>query len=204
MSIFQNCAKLETVMVEEDTKGFSEASEMFKGCTNLKTVNLPSSFLYLGEYMFEECTSLEEITLYGTDIPLGTFEDCTSLKKVNASRVSIVEDNAFQNCKSLTNISFSNLDRYSKIGIKAFSGCQKLTNINFGKVIKTEECAFENCTSLEKIVIPRKLTTICNYAFCGCKNLTDVTYEGNQDPGKEKLCIFRNCEKFKRIKLTSN
>lgn len=202
--VFSNCNKLETVTIEEGITGFFDTKNVFSGCTNLKTVNLPSSFLTLGQYMFANCTSLEEITLYGDRIPEGAFTGCTSLKKVNAPRLCVVKSSAFSGCKNLTNISFANIEQQSEIGIKAFSDCEKLTNIYLGTVTKIEDSAFENCTSLEKLVFPSRLNSIYNYAFDGCENLTDVTYEGNRDLGQGRLGVFENCEKLKRIKLTSN
>lgn len=201
--VFSDCNKLETVTIEEGITSFSDATNMFKGCESLKTVNLPSTCLSLGEYMFAGCTSLEEIKLYGGQVPRGTFMGCTSLKKVNAPNLHIVKNYAFEGCENLTSISFANIEQQSEIGNNAFDGCQKLTNVNLGKVKKIEDSAFENCTSLEKIVIPSELRKFRNHAFYGCENLTDVTYEG-RSVLEYRSGIFENCEKLKRIKLTSN
>ena len=39
---------------------------------------------------------------------------------------------------------------------------------------------FFGCSSLTSIEIPKSVTTIVNFAFCGCTNLKDVYYDGTQ------------------------
>ena len=44
------------------------------------------------------------------------------------------------------------------------------------KVTSIGEGAFAHCTSLSNITIPNSVTRIENYAFYGCKNLSDIYY----------------------------
>mgnify|MGYP003015123663 FL=1 len=47
------------------------------------------------------------------------------------------------------------------------------------------EDAFNNCSNLNKIYIPKNVTEIEKGAFAGCANLTTVEYSGNQSDWNE-------------------
>lgn len=58
------------------------------------------------------------------------------------------------------------------IGNNAFSECRSLTNINIpNSVTNIEFCTFCRCESLNNINIPNSVTNIGDWAFWGCKNL---------------------------------
>ncbi|MBO5228743.1 MAG: leucine-rich repeat protein, partial [Lachnospiraceae bacterium] len=82
----------------------------------------------------------------------------------------------FRNCDKLESVTFPS----SLKVIYGFAGCNNLKAINFAEGNEwIEECAFETCTSLEKIVIPKSVTQIMLWAFAGCTNLKEVVLLGN-------------------------
>ena len=65
--------------------------------------------------------------------------------------------------------------KLEKIGCSAFENCTSLKKIVIPETTKViDDYAFANCTSLESIVIPASVKYIAFRAFKGCKNLKNV------------------------------
>lgn len=99
---FARCYNLETV----NSKGIRKIeNDAFRECSNLKEVNiLFKAFDMLGDQIFENCISLEKISLIGeiNNIPEFMFFGCTNLKYVTLSdKIKTIEDNAFGECNNL-------------------------------------------------------------------------------------------------------
>ena len=77
----------------------------------------------------------------------------------------------------ITGVTFS--ENLVKIGPHAFLGCTNLRELDLGDGIQYLGInAFENCTSLTSLYIPKSLTEDCgNHPFAGCDNITSVTFE---------------------------
>lgn len=63
-NLFANCTKIEIAVIEEGVKSINAG--MFRGCTNLKTVNLPSTLTYIGFDIFLGITDEINILFNGT------------------------------------------------------------------------------------------------------------------------------------------
>lgn len=145
-----------------------------------------------------------------TSIGSEAFCSCKGLTSIEIpSSVTIIGSGAFRGCSNLTII--ENLSGVTSIGISAFSNCSSLTsikvnenNINFtdedgvlytkdkativqypaGKeetqytilncVTSIREYAFCKCDNLTSIEIPSGVTSIMSSAFSGCSNLTSI------------------------------
>ena len=91
--------------------------------------------------------------------------------------VKEIAENAFANCKDLTNITIG--ANVETIGKKAFYKCANLTNAILGEKIETIfESTFEDCRKLESITIPATVKSIEKHAFTCCLALKDVHYTG--------------------------
>lgn len=96
-TMFNNCVKLETVIMPSTTGSLTTCREMFKNCTSLKTAVLPFDTTHMTKqglyYMFRNCTSLEVTPEMNWDLSNasdeyffgGVFYDCTSLKEADLS-----------------------------------------------------------------------------------------------------------------------
>ena len=81
----------------------------FNYCSNLVSINIPSTVTYIGGYAFEECSNLTSIV-----IPDG---------------VKCIKSNTFYNCYNLTNISMPT--SIEKIEACAFYGCSNLNQVYY-------------------------------------------------------------------------
>lgn len=140
----------------------------FWGCENLKSVEFEGDYTVIpyekkgptqgATKVFINCPNLETMTFADNsevDIPKGFFENCTSLKTLDLSKVTLrndkIGDNAFINCSSLEMLSLPTSGEYTIEG-SAFTGSQ-----------------------LKDIVIPDAVTSISKNAFASTSKLETVT-----------------------------
>lgn len=142
--------------------------------SELKDIVIPNKTKNLGEYAFLDCEELTEITLPEpvTKIPSGIFENCYSLKTVNAPNVDTVCDHAFYNCKNLETFDFSKLQSLELMAF-AYTGIRKAVFsdrlVNFGAAI------FFNCKNLQIVDMKTcKIQKMPYQCFCFCDRLKDV------------------------------
>ena len=83
---------LETVTISGTVT--TMGNEVFKGCKNLKQVNLPKSLTYVGWDTFRGCTSLEKVYISNGTLKLSTnmFDGCSALKSVTYMSETPQED----------------------------------------------------------------------------------------------------------------
>lgn len=156
---FYNYTKLTNVDISSDVKTIGE--QAFYNCTGLTSILIPSFTFTLANMLtysfsstaFEKCSNLSSITA-----PTYVASDIAKTCGSNSFRIVInggssINDSAFSNCSSLTNIEISNTVR--SIGQLAFSGCTKLKSITIPKsVTSIGKGAFSNCYNLQSMVIP--------------------------------------------------
>jgi hypothetical protein len=81
--------------------------------TDITSVKLGSNVTSIMAYAFEDCESLEQVTLPNGLTYIGecAFENCTSLKRITIPEsVTSINCSAFKGCKSLTEITFKSSD----------------------------------------------------------------------------------------------
>ena len=131
----------------------------FEG-SQIQSVTIPESVTSIGLDAFKDCTKLTQVTV-SENIKIiqgGAFRNCVALKRMDLSqtKVQIIDYTAFYGCTALTEIKFSN--NVTEIGRKAFADCASLVALDFpDSLIKVDEGAFDNCTSLKVVTIPEKL-----------------------------------------------
>ena len=126
------------------------------------------------EYAFHYCLSLRRVIMRGVkNVEEHVFNWCTALQDVECGKLEIIGEGAFFGCESLRSINLTSA-RIVKVG--AFGSCEVLTDVKFGsKLERIEKCAFFNCDSLERIIIPLKDGLISSDdIFQDCGNLEHI------------------------------
>ena len=134
----------------------------FEGLVNLTNINLPLNIKFLGDNCFMNCKSLKSINL----------SQCVHLKNIGKG--------CFMNCLSLKSIDLSNCSELQISGPEKKPTYQTIYEI------------FENCKSMEKIILPvknqpgikkkkieeynfNKITEFCN--LCEEKNIECIIFD---------------------------
>jgi TolB-like protein len=159
----------------------------FDDCESLINITIPSSVTSIGKHAFSDCSSLTSISIPSSVTSIGewAFSGCSSLTSVSIpSSVTSIGRWAFSVCSSLTSASIPS--SVTSIGERAFSGCSSLTNVSIpSSVTSIEQEAFYNCTSLISVSIPSSVTSIRARAFSYCSSLTSITLSRRTQVGTD-------------------
>lgn len=128
-SAFRECNNLVRADFKYSTKLDKVGSFCFRESVNLKEVILPDSITSIGLSAFYGDTSLTGINLPEQLNSIGAYAfSATGLVKISFPRnVITISNNAFEDCKSLTEAYMPADVAYDIISDGAFSGCTKLT-----------------------------------------------------------------------------
>eukprot|EP00588_Corethron_pennatum_P028204 CAMPEP_0194315314 /NCGR_PEP_ID=MMETSP0171-20130528/12109_1 /TAXON_ID=218684 /ORGANISM="Corethron pennatum, Strain L29A3" /LENGTH=1557 /DNA_ID=CAMNT_0039071075 /DNA_START=43 /DNA_END=4713 /DNA_ORIENTATION=+ len=155
----------------------SIGEEAFEECESITVIKISNSVKFIGRSAFRQCSGLIFITLPTslTIIEGGAFGFCSSLRAINLPpSLTTIREMVFYKCSSLTVINLSRSLKSIEGG--AFDGCTALTTIDLPLSLTTiEERAFGSCTSLTAIDLPPPLTTIEGWTFSGCGSLRAIT-----------------------------
>ena len=133
----------------------SAADDLFKDCTTLLGISLPSTVTTIEAHAFEGCTALAEVKLPDSlqEIPDYAFHKCTALKTINfPSKLHSIGSYAFGG--------------YNDKETPSIQGCP-LTSLDLSgtNVNAIGDYAFYKCYGLESISLPTSLTFIGDHAF---------------------------------------
>ena len=169
-----------------DELGYS----VFKGCSVLTSVTIPSSVTSIDAWAFEGCSGLTSLIIPSsvTSIKRSAFKDCSGLTSLAIpSSVTSIGSYVFENCSGLTSITIPS--SVTEIGGAAFKGCSSLTNLYYkidkkietylwyGHLYINVKCGIEyylNDKKITSVAIPSTITELGEYAFQNCRDLTSV------------------------------
>lgn len=182
------------------------------GASSLKNVNFgsddTSTIQTLGRSIFKDCTSLEKISLPSSITSVGTnaFENCSLLKDVNFSsnsKIATIPDYTFANCTSLADVTLPST--LKTIGRYTFNNCENLINIDLGSnITDIGISAFANCKKLQSISIPDSCKSIANSIFNGCESLSKVKLSSHSNINAISESMFEGTLALKNIVLSEN
>ncbi len=195
---FENTALKEVVIPDSVTQ---TDYDVFSDCKKLRYVKIGSGLTYIGDGMFEGCSSLVDINIPETVARIsssafwltGYYNDESNweddmLYSGNYLLWARAGSTGCYNIKSGTKViaegAFSNSDAthvtipygVTEIGKDTFSSCDKLVSITIpDSVTVIGESAFDRCRVLNEIELPDSITTISDYAFSNCDLFTSIT-----------------------------
>lgn len=138
---------------------------------------------------------LEEVRI-GEKAVLPIFRECPKLSKVSFSSHSIKSLNyhSFEGWPYIEKLELSeNLHEISSFGNANIS----LIDLSHTKLQVLKEHMFQDC-SFEKIILPKCIKVLPDYAFFGCKNLKEITGEGIE---KVSYNALKNCPNLSYLKF---
>ena len=166
---------------------------------------------------------------YGEDCPVVAFKACSGVnvsEVIAPSCVSLVNQNAFQSCTSLTNVAFSaefstfaarafsgcsSLERFSPAVMSnvtdvsgyAFSGCAQLKGtLSFPNGTKVGLSAFRGCALLEGVSIPKMNTmTDDGGQFAGCASFESLVWDFPDYHSSVPSSCFEDCSSLARVEF---
>ena len=164
---------------------FNSASQQ----DSLQSIILPDSVSSIGGYAFCECKNLKSIVLSNklVEIPTAAFSDCVKLESITIpNSVCSIQASAFSDCDSLKEIDIHPGVR--EIIADAFIDCDSLgaINVDENNVYYYSddgllcEYAHHYLVSVPgaktSVIVPQEIVVIENYAFIGCRKLTDISF----------------------------
>lgn len=163
-------------------------SAAFSGCGGLTEVSLPPALASIGSNGFYRCVGLASVTLPSsvTSIGVGVFSECSGLASVTIPpSVTSIGASAFSDCDGLANVALPS--SVTSIGILAFGDCDQLTSIEVGGgnpsyssaggvLFDKAQGTLVQCPGglTGSLVVPDSVTTLLNYSFSGCGQLSEV------------------------------
>ncbi|MBR2341601.1 MAG: leucine-rich repeat protein [Clostridia bacterium] len=166
--------------------------------------------------------SLSNVSVIGNVLPVGAFENCSFIDKVNlGSEISSILARTFYGCTELTNftaetkitsigyeafyeceslVDYPLSESATLLGYSAFYGCKALKEIFIPTAITyVSNSTFQNCTALEKASVEHVLDFSAS-AFEGCTSLTDVKISSAQSLSEN---AFKDCSAIKNLEIPS-
>ena len=164
---FNSCYILTSVIIGNSVTSIGERA--FND-TSLTSITIPSSVTSIGYAAFAVCSgSLLSINVETGNVTYDSRNNCNAIIETATNTliagcqnttipnsVTIIENNAFVGCESLTSITIPN--SVTTIGSAAFNGCTSLTSITIGSSVK--------------LIGSKYLSS--SKSFANCVNLTDV------------------------------
>ena len=161
----------------------------FENHSRLTSITIPNSVTSIGGYAFSGCSGLTSITIPNSVTSIGNwaFKNCDGLTSVTIGNSATANcfPYAFWDCKNLTeinvnpeNANYSSINGvvYDKNASTLILCPNKKASITIpNSVTSIGNYAFMNCSELSSITIPNSVETIGDYAFKSCSRLSSIT-----------------------------
>ncbi|MBQ4072196.1 MAG: leucine-rich repeat domain-containing protein [Clostridia bacterium] len=183
---FYNCSSLKKVYLGQSLEIIGGGA--FEDCAKIIDIVIPSTVQTIYDSAFEGCTSLWEIGNYSNlDIEIGA----TTYGKIGYYAKNIYTETTGEELLKVDENGFAIYYGEQEVILVDYYGTNKILNIPEGvttikeKIFYTPWTDFGN-TVIHEVILPDTVTTVGDYAFYICSNLTKVTI------GKNVVSIGQN------------
>lgn len=177
---FAECTALEIVVVPDSVTWLGNGA--FASCTSLTSASIGDGIENFGESIFAHCENLSSVRLPQTISILTkhTFLGCTSLATIEIPEDVYKFELAVLNNTAIT--TFTLTSKVKIIGNATFGNCKNLTSVTIenGGITSISDRTFNACPILTEVIIPTTVTYIGEEAFKACPLLTEITYMGTK------------------------
>jgi len=188
---FLNCTAINTV-------SYSSSEQL---TTMQYASNGVSNPLYYGATPVVEGLALGTLE-FATDISNDAFTNAKWLTEIKVGpNVTSIGDRAFSGCSNLSKITFSGTPTLQRIGQEAFRSCSSLREIDLPESLTTLGTLAFRSTSLTEISIPSACTDIGTSVFEWCTRLTTVNFDSSSGLTTIPNYIFNNCSNLTTVTL---
>ena len=175
----------------------------------MTSIKLPSNLQTLKYEAFGYCENLQSVWIPKTIIDgsyfngvhyIGPFDGCGKLKSVTfADGITNIPAGLFAGCTGIESIEIP--DTVTEILVCAFAD-SSIQSVKIGSGLTTiSNYAFYSCKNLTEINLPEALTSIGQYAFSGCINLGTIEFP--ESLIEISYDAFYGCNSLTSIKLPS-
>ena len=185
----------------------SIAANAFQSKTQLKSITIPDTVQFIGEYAFSGCTGLTSITI-PKSLNKSLYENPSASLRTLPN--GVVSDTIFSTsyspfyssaCTGITTVNWNAIDGYGGSNTSSMycflgggSYLPNVTTVNFGSEV--ESIPNYLCYGLKKlttITIPSSVKYIGNYAFSNCTGLTSITIPETVEELSTSGSILNGC-----------
>ena len=186
---FYNCFGLKDIAFSDSVESIK--SNAFFGCRGLTEITIPNSVqsIYYGAFGDTNISSvvIPETLIY---ISLNPFPYCDKLTEIQVEKNNPYYDSR-DNCNAVIQTRTDSLlfgckntvipDDVTDLREYSFFGISSLTCVEIPEsVTSIDEQAYCDCENLSRVDIPLSVEQIGEYAFSECSRLTDVYYAGSK------------------------
>ncbi len=174
------CSNVTDVKLPVNESFTTIPAEFCKGCSLLKTINIPASVTVIGDSAFNGCTSLPDVKLPDNlnSIGASAFENCSAIKNVNlGDRLETIGNRAFYGVP-LSSVYIG--ESVSAIGNSVFGDKTKKSTIkeliysSRNNIDLPQQNSF-NCIDLETVEFKESVTHIPANILNGVQTINSLT-----------------------------
>ena len=160
------CSNLSNVVLGNALQDINDYA--FANCVKLPNISFPASLATIDNYAFANCqvlasTSFQEASDHELKINNASFKDCVALPEVNfPGQLSLLGNNTYQGCTVLKDVVFNKNEQYQP-------------------ALTIGDYTFAQCSLINTLSFPGRLTSVGNYTFSDCTYLTNLTFEDSNE-----------------------